>query len=95
MRRGELLGRSPARRIGLLAAVCAVTGAALAGAWLALRTARRTLRFGRRSARTALRAATLRLYRRCPDCRRLIRYDARVCFRCGHRRLPRRGRRWR
>jgi RNA polymerase subunit RPABC4/transcription elongation factor Spt4 len=31
------------------------------------------------------RVLALRLYRRCPDCRRLMHADARVCRSCGHR----------
>jgi hypothetical protein len=71
---------------GGLAALGATVGAVI-GARVALRMAR----LGRDGARLGYAAATLRLYRRCPDCRRWIRGDSRVCSRCGWRR---RGRRW-
>jgi hypothetical protein len=69
-------------------------GGGLLGGWIATRLLIRGVRTARRTARFALAAATLRLYRRCPECRRLHRSDARVCRHCGYRRQPRpRGRR--
>jgi ribosomal protein L32 len=44
-----------------------------------VRRTRRTIRFG-------LALATFRVYRRCPDCKGVIRRDARVCRHCGYRR---------
>jgi hypothetical protein len=76
-----------------------VVGAVIAGVigafagWIAVRLFVRGVRTARHAARFAIAAATLRLYRRCPDCRRLHRSDARVCRHCGHRRERRPGRR--
>jgi len=87
----------PARRdLGAPAAIAgglAATAIASLGAWLALRLAVRCLRLARTTARFTVALATFRLYRRCPDCRRLKRADARVCHRCGYRRPDRTTRR--
>jgi hypothetical protein len=61
----------------------------LAGAWLATKLLARGFRTARRATRFAYATATFRLFRRCPDCKRLIRADARVCRHCGYRRPPR------
>jgi hypothetical protein len=67
-------------------------GTAAAGAWVGFLVALRFAAAGRDAARFGYGVATLRLYRRCPDCRRFIRGDARVCWRCGYRKRSRR--RW-
>jgi hypothetical protein len=79
------------RRVAVV--IGAVAGAL--GAWIGLRLFLRGVRMALRIGRFWFLALTLRLYRRCPDCRRFHRYDARVCSRCGYRRraLPTRGRR--
>ena len=76
-----------AKRFGLLAAVAIGVPTGVLGA----RVAHRMWQLWLGAARFWYGAFTLRLYRRCPDCRRFIRGDARVCFRCGYRkRSPRR-----
>lgn len=72
---------SPRARI---AAAVAGTVAAVA-AWAAAVVAARWARLGLASARFVWRLATLGAYRRCPDCRRLMRREARVCRGCGAR----------
>jgi hypothetical protein len=85
--------RQDRRTVMIIGAVIAGVGA-LFGGWIATRLLIRGVRTARRTARFAFAAATLRLYRRCPDCRGLHRSDARVCRHCGYRRQPRpRGRR--
>lgn len=59
---------------------------AIAGVWIASRIFLRAAGIAVRAVRFAFAAATFRLYRRCPDCRTLIRADARVCRHCGYRR---------
>jgi hypothetical protein len=49
------------------------------------RDARGLLRAGRTGVRWLWRVAALRLYRGCPDCRRRVHADARVCRHCGYR----------
>ena len=71
----------------------AVIGA-LSG-WIAVRVFLRAVRTGLRIARYAFAVITLRLYRRCPDCKALHRADARVCRYCGYRKPQRTGRRGR
>src|SRR5438128_12692148 len=66
------------KRVQQGAIAIAVTSAVL-GAYIGMRLAFRFATRGFRTARTTYRAATFRLYRRCPDCKRLIRYEARVC----------------
>jgi rRNA maturation endonuclease Nob1 len=66
-------------------AIAVAAGSALIGVVLAVRLAVRVATRGMRTARTGYRAATFRLYHRCPDCKRLIRYEARVCGYCGFR----------
>jgi hypothetical protein len=63
------------------------------GALLAARVARAGIRVFLRAVGIALggvrfgyAAVTLQLFRRCPDCRRLLRADARVCRHCGWQR---------
>jgi hypothetical protein len=72
--------------VGLGAVLAAVVGAVVSG-----RVAVRIARMALDGARVAFAALTLQLYRRCPDCRRWVRGDARVCWRCGWKRP---GRRW-
>ncbi|MHB8690362.1 MAG: hypothetical protein ACYDHH_03880 [Solirubrobacteraceae bacterium] len=91
--------RSIARSRGRVAAAAAAVAAAAAalaaaviGAVVGARVAVRGVRIGLDGARVAYAAATFRLYRRCPDCRRWLRGDARVCWRCGFKRPS--GRRW-
>jgi Uncharacterised protein family UPF0547 len=56
-----------------------------AGTWMAFAA----LGLCYRVARYALRAATFRLHKRCPDCAERVRADARVCRHCGYRFAPR------
>jgi enoyl-CoA hydratase/carnithine racemase len=87
--------RSIARSRGRVAAAVAAVvagAAALAAAVVGVRVAVRGARMGLDGVRLAYAAATFRLYRRCPDCRRWLRGDARVCWRCGFKRPG--GRRW-
>jgi hypothetical protein len=80
------VGSAEARRLlGALGALVALV-AVVTGARVALRCAR----LAGDGARLAYAAATLRLYRRCPDCRRWLRGDAQVCWRCGLRKTSRR-----
>ena len=85
----RFLGRpSGARRAALIVAAVAVGVAGVASAWIGARLFLRGVRTARIAARFAYSVATLGLYRRCPDCRRLIRSDARVCLHCGYRKPP-------
>jgi hypothetical protein len=79
--------KSAAAVVGALVAVAGVAIGAVVGGRIALRCARMALD----GARVVYAAFTLQLYRRCPDCRRWVRGDARVCSRCGWTRV---GRRW-
>jgi hypothetical protein len=90
-----LLRASGGRRAALIVAAVAAGVAGAASALIGMRLFLRGVRTVRMAARFALALATFRLYRRCPDCRRLIRSDARVCLHCGYRKPPRppRGRR--
>ena len=65
-------------------AVIAATGGILGG-WIATRLFLRWFRTARNTFRFAYSFATLRAFRRCSDCKRLIRADARVCSHCGYR----------
>jgi hypothetical protein len=69
----------------------ALAGALVAalGSWIGLRLLLRSLRIARRVARWTWLAATFRLYRRCPDCKGVIRRQARVCRHCRYRLAPR------
>ncbi len=75
-------------RAPLVALVAVLAGLA---AVIAGRIALRCGQLARDGLRLAYAAATLRAYRRCPQCRRWLRGDANLCWRCGARR---RGRRW-
>jgi nucleoside-diphosphate-sugar epimerase len=67
-----------------------IAGAAgLIGAWIGAKLLARGVRTTGRLTRYGLAVATFRLYRRCPDCKGVIRSDARVCRHCGYRRPPR------
>jgi Uncharacterised protein family UPF0547 len=84
-----VMGVSDRRRALLIAAAVAAGIAGAASAWVGARLFVRGVRTARIALRFAYAVATLGLYRRCPDCRRLIRADARVCAHCGYRRPPR------
>jgi hypothetical protein len=79
-------------RVAADVAALVAAAAALAGTVAGVRVAARGARMGLDGARLAYAAATFRLYRRCPDCRRWLRGDARVCWRCGFKRPS--ARRW-
>jgi hypothetical protein len=85
---GEALIAMRRRRVGLLILAVVAGTAGAAGAWAGLKLFLRGLRTARIAASYAYKVATLSLYRRCPDCRKLIRTDARVCRHCGYRRPP-------
>ncbi len=71
-----------------VAGVVAALGALIAS-WGAAVIALRWVRLGAAGARFGLRLLTLRAYRRCPDCLRVLRREATVCRACGHRRARR------
>jgi hypothetical protein len=79
------------KRAALVVGGVAGALAAVVGAVVSFRVALRCVRMALDSGRVAFAVLTLQLYRRCPDCRRWIRGDSRVCWRCGWRRP---GRRW-
>jgi hypothetical protein len=87
------LTSNPARRPAVMVAAVIATVSVLVGGWAASRLLARWFRAARNTARFAYSCATLRAFRRCPDCKRLIRADARVCSRCGYREPPKHGRR--
>lgn len=62
-------------------AVAAVVG--LVAVWSAAVVGLRWVRAVALTARFGLRLVTLRAYRRCPDCFRVLRREARVCAACG------------
>jgi hypothetical protein len=67
---------------GVVALIGALIAARLGFAiWL------RLLHRALRTARFWFLVATLSLYRPCPDCHKYIHADARVCHRCGYRRV--------
>jgi hypothetical protein len=70
---------------GVLAGAAGAVVAAFA-ARAGFRVFLRAVRIGRGFGWFCYAAATLQLLRRCPDCRRLIRRDCRVCRHCGWRR---------
>jgi hypothetical protein len=80
-------GRRAAMAIGTLAGVAAALVAAVVARG-SLRVCLRAGRIALGGLRIGYAAATLQLLRRCPDCRRLIRRDARACRHCGWRRRP-------
>ena len=63
-------------------------GAIAASSFIVARLARRLIGLWLGVTAYTLRVVTLRLYTRCPDCAGRLRYEARVCLRCGHRLLP-------
>jgi hypothetical protein len=80
------LERTGSRRRALLIVAAVAAGVAgAASAWVGARLFLRGVRTARAAARFAYAVSTFGLYRRCPDCRRLIRADARVCLHCGYR----------
>jgi hypothetical protein len=76
----------PVRRAAALVAAVLAAWAAAEGAVFGFRVFRRAVRIALGFARFWYAAGTLQLLRRCPDCRRLIVRDARVCRHCGWRR---------
>jgi hypothetical protein len=74
--------RTRARAAGIAAGVGAGVGAAVVAAWSAV-IAARWARLVAAGAAFALRIVTLRAYRRCPSCYRILRREARVCRSCG------------
>jgi hypothetical protein len=74
------------RRTAALVAALLAAWAAAEGAVFGFRWFRRAVWIGLGGVRVCYFAATLQLLRRCPDCRRLIVSDARVCRHCGWRR---------
>jgi hypothetical protein len=72
-------------RVRLAAAIGAACAAAVASvvAWWTAVVAARWARAGAHAARFALRLVTLRAYRRCPACFRVLRREAVVCRSCG------------
>jgi hypothetical protein len=82
--------RPPERRRAALVIGGLIAGLIMIiGAWIGAKLLVRGIRTARRATRFAYATATFRLYRRCPDCKSLIRSDATVCKRCGYRRPPR------
>lgn len=69
-----------ARIAGALAGASAVVVA-----WVAAVITLRWVRLAAAAARFAVRIITLRAYRRCPDCLRILRREATVCRSCGGR----------
>jgi ribosomal protein L32 len=63
--------------------------AVIVGGWIGTRLFLWGARRARRAVRFGFALVTFRLLRRCPDCKSLIRADARVCKHCGYRRPPR------
>jgi hypothetical protein len=86
------LTATPARQAALAAVALVASVVGFAVARVAFGELRRGVRLACATALFWFRAATLRLYRRCPDCRRMIRAEARVCSHCGYRRATRRPR---
>jgi hypothetical protein len=72
---------SPALIVGGFVAAVAT----MIGVWIGTKVVFWGVRRTRSAVRFGFAAATLRLYRRCPDCRGVIRGDARVCRHCGYR----------
>jgi hypothetical protein len=83
------VSRTSGRRVALLIGGVIAVAIVLSGAWIGTKLLVRGARTARRATRFAYATATFRLFRRCPDCKRLIRSDARVCRHCGYRRPPR------
>lgn len=73
-----------AKLAGLVAGAVSAAAAIVVGWWTAV-VAARWARAGARAARFGYRLATLRAYRRCPQCFRVLRREARVCRSCGAR----------
>jgi hypothetical protein len=80
----------PKRRIAVYLGGALGALAAGVGAVIGARTLMRAMRIGLGFARFWYGLFTLQLTRRCPDCRRLIHGDARVCRHCGWRYAGRR-----
>jgi hypothetical protein len=87
LERGEVARNAAGLAAGVAGVVSVWAGfIAVRGGWrLFMRWVRLWIGFGR----WWYLAGTLRLLRRCPDCRRIIRRDARVCRHCGWRRVQR------
>jgi hypothetical protein len=78
--------RESVRRAAALIAAVVGAWAVAEGAVFGFRVFRRAVGIALGTVRVCYVAATLQLLRRCPDCRRLIVRDARVCRHCGWRR---------
>jgi len=76
------MNRARAKVAGITTAVLAAVAAAVAAGAAAV-VATRWVRLGFSGARFAVRLGTLRAYRRCPSCYRVVRREARVCRSCG------------
>jgi hypothetical protein len=82
--------RRPERRRAALLIGGLIAGLiGIVAGWLGAKLLVHGIRTARRATRFAYATATFRLYRRCPDCKSLIRADAWVCRYCGYRRPPR------
>jgi DNA-directed RNA polymerase subunit RPC12/RpoP len=79
--------RSRRRRLAWLGGLGAALAATL-GAWVGALVLTRALGGWVRFARVAVRAATLNLHVRCPDCAGRLRAEARLCRHCGYRLAP-------
>jgi hypothetical protein len=89
----KVLTATSGRRAALALGVAIAGVSAVAVGWIAILLILRWVRMAGKSARFAFRFATLGAFRRCPDCKRLLRSDAKVCSRCGYRRPVKRSRR--
>lgn len=76
------VARERARIAAWVGGTLAAAGAALA-AWAAAAVGLRWVMAVARGARFGLRLVTLTAYRRCPQCFRVLRREARVCRSCG------------
>jgi hypothetical protein len=85
---GAAMNSSWGRRTALVIGAVLAAAVGLLGGWVATRVALSGLRAARGTARFAFAVLTLRLYRRCPDCKTFVHHDARVCRYCGYRRRP-------
>jgi rRNA maturation endonuclease Nob1 len=72
-------------RLGAKVAGALAAAGALVVSWVAAVIALRWARLGAAAMRFAVRMVTLRAYRRCPDCLRILRREASVCRSCGGR----------
>lgn len=80
------VNRSIDRRLAMMLGAVGAAMAAIFAARIGTRMFLRGARVALRATRFTVLAATFQLYRLCPDCKGRVRYDARVCRHCGHRR---------